>query len=162
MTRPSAVAALGLVLAMGSGAAGSAGGSSDAPFRCRVTEPTQRPLPARPAFNFGNARVAVDLPERATFVAVPDGRPGNAFVQANGWIRAKLGWWSARGALRVRGRRLDRRARPLRADVGPVSWLPSGDWFLPSLLYFPSTGCWGLTAAAGGARLEAVVRVLRA
>jgi hypothetical protein len=32
--------------------------------------------------------------------------------------------------------------------------------FVPSLLYFPTTGCWKITATAGGARLDAVVRVV--
>jgi hypothetical protein len=127
-----------------------------------VSSPTAKPLPGRPAFNFGNARIAVDLPDRARFAAIPDGSPGgaNAFVQRDGWIRTKVGWWRARGTLRVSGRRLDASARRLRADVGPVSSASSGQ-FIPSLLYFPTVGCWKITATAGGARLDAVVRVLK-
>jgi hypothetical protein len=131
-------------------------------FRCRVSTTTTRPVPGRPSFNFGNRRVAVALPPRATFAAIPDGTPGgaNAFIQKDGSIRTKLGWWAARGALRVSGQRLDRPARPLRADVGAMSSTPSGP-FIPSLLYFSSTGCWQLTATAGSARLQAIVRVVR-
>jgi hypothetical protein len=136
--------------------------ATDSTFRCRVSSPTGRPVEGRPSFNFGNARIAVALPKRATFAAIPDGSPGgaNAFVQRDGWIRTKLGWWRASGKLRLSGRRLDASARPLRADVGPVSATSTGQ-FIPSLLYFPTVGCWKITATAAGARLEAVVRVLR-
>jgi hypothetical protein len=131
-------------------------------FRCRVSTTTTKPVPARPSFNFGNRGVAVALPPRATFAAVPAGTPGgaNAVIQKDGSIRTKLGWWAARGTLRVSGRRLDRPAPPLRADVGGVSSTASGP-FIPSLLYFSSTGCWKVTATAGGARLQAIVRVVR-
>ena len=131
-----------------------------ASFRCAVSSPTQHPVRSRPSFNFGNSRIAVALPRRSTFVAVPEGQAGGAFIQDDGWIRTKVGWWRKRGELRVTGRRLDAPARRLRADVGPPSWTSSGE-FIPSLLYFPSTGCWRLTATAGGARLDAVVRVVK-
>jgi len=117
-------------------------------------------VPGRPSFNFGNARIAVDLPNGARFVAVPDGKPGWAFIQRNGWIRTKLGWFTARGTPHVSGRRVDRTGRPLRADIGPLSSAPGGA-FYPSLLYFPSLGCWSITATAAGARLTAVVNVVR-
>jgi hypothetical protein len=128
---------------------------------CLVSKTSSHPVPGRPSFNFGNARIAVDFPEDARFVAVPDGRPGWAFIQSNGWIRTKLGWFTARGTPRVSGRRVDRAGRPLRADIGPLSSAPSGS-FYPSLLYFPSLGCWRITATAGGARLTAIVNIVRA
>lgn len=130
------------------------------PVACHVSSTSAHPVPGRFSFNFGNARIAVALPPRATFVAVPEGRPGWASVQRNGWIRAKVGWFAARGAPRVTGRRVDRTARPLRADVGPQSSAAGGP-FYPSLLYFPSFGCWRIAASAGGARLDAVVLVTR-
>ena len=130
-----------------------------APFRCDVSSPTGRPVVGRPSFNYGNPRIAVALPPKATYVAVPDDEPGWAWVQSNGWIRTKVGWWRARGTLRVSGKRLDAPAPPLRADVGPLSSAPGGT-FVPSLLFFPSVGCWKLTATAGGGRLVAVVRVV--
>jgi len=142
------------VLALASAAAFAAS------FPCHVSSTTARPVAGRPSFNYGNARIAVDLPPKATFVAVPDDEPGRAFVQGDGWIRTKIGWWRASGPLRVSGKRLDAAAPPMRADVGPVSSAPGGP-FVPSLLYFPTVGCWRLTATAGGAHLAAIVRVVK-
>src|SRR5258707_1000864 len=130
---------------------------------CRVSKTSTHPVPGRPTFNFGNARIAVALPEGARFVAIPDGSPrgGQAFIQRDGWVRTKLGWFARSGSPRVTGRRVDGTGRalraevgPLRAEVGPLS-SSSGGSFYPSLLYFASFGCWRITAAAGGARLTA-------
>src|SRR4051812_26785782 len=127
---------------------------------CHVSKTSSHPVPGRSSFNFGDRRIAVDLPEHATFVAVPDGKPGWAFIQRNGWIRAKIGWFSARGGPAVTGRKVDGTGHRLRADVGPLSFAVGGP-FYPSLLYFPSFGCWRITATAGGARLTAIVKVTR-
>ena len=129
---------------------------------CPVSKTSSHPVPGRPSFNFGDKSIAVGLPDHARFVAVPDGSPrgGWAFIQRNGWIRAKLGWFTARGTPRVTGRRVDATGRQLRADVGPLSSASDGT-FYPSLLYFPSFGCWRITATAGGARLTAIVSVTR-
>jgi hypothetical protein len=151
-----ASAALGLGLA----ATNAAARVHATAFRCVLSSTTGRPLPAQPSFNVGSSRIAVSLPAGAVFVAVPEGEAGQAFVQKDGWIRTKLGWWAGRGAPRVTGIRLDGRARPLRADVGPLSYATPGGPFYPSLLFFPSPGCWQITARAGGARLVAVVRVV--
>lgn len=140
----------------GSGAVATAAAATAA--ACPVSK-LARPVAARSSFNVGYARIAVALPPRATFVAVPEGRAGGASIQADGWIRTKLGWFAARGRPRVSGRRIGG-AQRLRADVGPLSWTSSGA-FYPSLLYFPAFGCWRITATAGGARLDAVVRVVR-
>ncbi|WP_147281207.1 hypothetical protein [Gaiella occulta] len=130
--------------------------------RCRVSNTSSHPAAKRPSFNFGNARIAVDLPEGARFAAVPDGsaRGGWAVIQKDGLIRTKLGWFTIRGTPRVTGRRVDGTGRQLRSDVGPLSYSSSGP-FYPSLLYFPSFGCWRVTAAAGGAHLSAIVNVTR-
>jgi len=169
MSRLPICAALGLTAAIGLTAIAADGEialAADAPSALRVissscaaSSVTGRPIPRRPSFNFGSSRLAVSLPTRATFVAVPEGQPGAAFIQADGWIRAKVGWWSPLGKPRVAGRRIDRPARPLRTDVGPLSWATSGR-FYPSDLYFSSLGCWRISATAGGARLIAVVRVV--
>jgi hypothetical protein len=156
----------GLVLVVAAALVGSAGAEAtavagvDALAACRVSS-TSHPVPGRPSFNFGNARIAVDLPDGARFVAVPDGSPrgGWAFIQKDGWIRAKIGWFTRRGTPRVIGRRVDGTGRRLRADVGALAY--SGGPFYPSLLYFPSFGCWKITATAGGARLDATVIVTR-
>jgi hypothetical protein len=146
--------------ALVTGVGGAGEGYSAGAFQCRVSSLSERPVPGRTSFNYGNARIAVALPPRATFVAVSETEPGGAWVQKDGWIRTKLGWWAARGKPHVVGRRLDRSARPLRADVGPLSSTSSGT-FYPSLLYFSSPGCWKLTATAGTSRLDAVVRVVK-
>jgi hypothetical protein len=139
----------------------TAGSRATAEQLCPVSRTSSHPMPGRPSFNFGNARIAVDLPEAATFIAIPDGSPrgGRAFIQRNGWIRTKLGWFTARGTPRVAGGRVDGTGRRLRADVGPRSYA-SGP-FYPSLLYFPSLGCWRITATAGGEHLIAIVNVRR-
>jgi len=128
---------------------------------CRTSNTSSHPVPGRPSFNFGNSRIAVALPQGARFAAVPDGIPGGAFIQKDGWIRTKLGWFTAHGTPIVTGRRVDGTGRRLRADVGPLSSTPDGTTFYPSLLYFPSFGCWRITATAGGAQLNAIVNVTR-
>jgi hypothetical protein len=119
-------------------------------------------VPGRASFNFGNVRIAVDLPKGARFVAIPDGSPrgGSAFIQKDGWIRTKLGWFASRGTPRITGHRVDGTGRRLRADVRPLSFTSNGT-FYPSLIYVPSFGCWRITAAAGGASLTAIAKVTR-
>ena len=82
-----------------------------------------------------------------------------AFIQKDGWIRTKLGWFTPRVTPRVTGRRTDGTGRALRVDMGVRSYA-SGP-FYPSLLYFPSLGCWRITATAGGSHLVAIVNVRR-
>jgi len=146
--------------ALGTSADSLVSGDSSRATTCRVSTLSSHAVPGRSSFNLGNSRLAVALPPHATFTAVPDGRPGGAFVQKDGWIRTKLGWFAAQGAPRVSGRRLDGRGGRLRADVGPLSFVSSGA-FYPSLLFFPSFGCWRIDAAAGGAHLRAIVFVTR-
>ena len=151
----------GVLLFVG-GAQRIAVGDVSAAVLCRVSNTSVHPVPGRPSFNFGSARLAVALPEGARFAAIPAGSPGgaNAFIQKNGWIRTKTGWFAARGTPKVTGRRVNGSGRRLRADVGPLS-STAGGTFYPSNLYFPSFGCWRITAMAGGARLNATVRVFR-
>ncbi len=127
--------------------------------KCPVSKTSSHPVPGRRSFNFGNARIAVSLPDKATFIAVPDGRPGWASIQRNGWIRTKLGWFTVRGTPRVTGRMTDGTGRRLRTDMGPRSYADGP--FYPSLLYFPSFGCWRITPTAGSVRLTAIVNVRR-
>jgi hypothetical protein len=126
---------------------------------CRVSN--THPVQGHSSFNLGNTRIAVALPKGATFAAVPEGRPGWAAIQNDGWIRTKLGWWTAHGAPSIVGRRLDQPARRLRADIGPLSFAAGTGSFYPSNLYFPSFGCWRITATADGAHLTAIVKVVR-
>jgi hypothetical protein len=137
------------------------GSRASAARLCPVSKTSSHAVPGRSSFNFGNARIAVHLPNAATFIAIPDGSPrgGQAFIQKNGWIRTKLGWFTPHDTPHVTGRRTDGMGRRLRADVGPRSYA-SGP-FYPSLLYFPSLGCWRITATAGSAHLTAIVNVRR-
>lgn len=157
------VSALAVGVSVISGAAGQppAAHAGPAAGLCRVSSTSSHPVPGRASFNFGNARIAVGLPKGATFPAVPDGKPGWASIQKDGWIRTKVGWFTARGIPTLTGRRVDGTGRRLRADVGPLSFAPGDGPFYPSLLYFPSFGCWRITATAGGARLMATVKVIR-
>ena len=101
------------------------------------------------------------MPKGARIPAVAEGKPGVASIQKDGWIRTKVGWFSARGTPAVTGRRADGTGRRLRADVGPLSYALGSGPFYPSLLYFPSFGCWRITATASGVRIDATVNVIR-
>jgi hypothetical protein len=79
------------------------------------------------------------------------------FVDADGSIGWKFGWWrSVPGTLRITGRRLDRPAGPVRADI-PAGYGDLG--FQSSGVHFPSAGCWQITGAVGGARLTFVTLI---
>jgi hypothetical protein len=162
MTKLALSVALAVAFCVSEATAQVSGSHASAAGRCRVSSTSSHPVPGRPSFNFGTTRIAVDLPKGARFVAIPDGSPrgGSAFIQKDGWIRTKLGWFASRGAPRITGRRVDGTGRRLRADVGPLSFTSNGS-FYPSLIYFPSFGCWRITAAAGAARLTAIVTVTR-
>ena len=80
------------------------------------------PVPSAAAFNYGTARLRVQL-----------GWP-RATVEDDGSIHAKLGWWrGAPGRLRITGRRLDATAPPLEAHVpagyGQRGFQPTGRFF---------------------------------
>jgi hypothetical protein len=147
------------VLAAGLAGASVAAAADVAATRCAVS--ATGPLKERPGFNVGTTRLAVALPRSATFVAVPEGEPGWAFMQSDGTISAKVGWLSQSGRLRVSGRRLDRAAPPLDADVGVESYTSAGRRFHPSILTFPTAGCWKITARNAQTRLQFVVRVVK-
>ena len=88
-------------------------------------------------------------------VLVADAR----FIQADGSVRMKFPWWRhVRGDLRVTGRRLDRRAPPLRADIasgyGRIGLQPTS-------LVFPTDGCWRITGRVGRETLTFVTLVVK-
>jgi hypothetical protein len=124
---------------------------------CPVTRPGGNVRGAEKGFNLGSRSPAVALWRRGRPPAgpLPDGA-SYAEIQPDGSIVAKLGWWhEAEGPLTVEGERLDRSAPPLRSDV-PAGYGPTG--FQPSLVTFPTPGCWkvvgsiGRTTVARGAR----------
>lgn len=153
--RATGVAILGVVAAASLGTA-----TSGALAAARCTVSATEPVPGRTSFNVGTRRLAVSLPENATFAVVRDGRPGWAFLQPDGRIRIKLGWLSPSASPRVTGRRIDRPGRPLDARIGVRSFTSEGGSFYPSSLYFPSSGCWRITARNSAARIEFVVRLV--
>ncbi len=83
-------------------------------------------------------------------------------VERNGWLYLKVGWWrgaGSQGMLRIHGRRLDKPAPALRADV-PSGYGTRG--FVPSAILFPTGGCWQITGHAGRGSLTMMLRVVKA
>ncbi len=155
-----ALAGAATAVAMGVAVTSSSGATrapADAPT-CAVTIPPQR---TTSSFNYGNAglRVAIYWPRGI----LPAGeRPdGSLYARINpdGSISAKVGWWrGVAGKLTITGRRLDRRARPARAEV-PEGYGPQG--FQVSGITFPTIGCWRVVGRVGNARLMFVVKVTK-
>ena len=151
-----------LTLGVGCAIAVSSATGVEAARGCQVSKLS--PIKGRTSFNVGTSRLAVSLPENATFVV---GR-GRALLEQDGSIRFKLGWLSPSGGPRgfpnggplVTGRRLDRSAAPLRVKMGVKSFALGSGEFYPSSLNFPTAGCWRLSARNADARLSVIVRVV--
>jgi hypothetical protein len=134
------------------------GWSSESFARCRVTLPGGQLPAGSHGVNYGNRTLAVRLWPHGKLVA---GRlPGGGAlgtINADGSIRAKIGWWRGiEGPLRITGKRLDAHAPSLTADI-PDGYEPTG--FQPTALTFPTTGCWAVRGHLGSARLRFVVLV---
>jgi hypothetical protein len=130
---------------------------------CPVTISTRIPPPnagfTAAGFNYGGRylRASLGWPDGVLSAGrLPDGGY-MATINADGSIRMKVGWWRGlRGTLLITGRRLDKPAPPLRADV-PTGY---GDFgFIPSGLTFPTVGCWKVVGKLQHARLAWVVKV---
>ena len=125
---------------------------------CPVTLPNGKGPASSEGLRYGNRSLAVALWAKGRLVAgrLPDGS-SYADIKPDGSIVAKLGWWRAvEGPLVIEGERLDGRSAPLRADV-PDGYGPTG--FLPSLLTFPTQGCWKVVGSIGRTSLTFVVLV---
>lgn len=149
------ILAIVLLLAVGATAATVVLTASAARNRtaCPVTEPNNRPLPGL----FGNGRLAV--------VAYQSIEVTPRTLMPNGWIGEKFPWRAyhgVAGTLKISGRRLDRKARPLRASVSPgaapASEHTSAFWAVGVM--FPTVGCWTITGRVSGASLTVVTRVV--
>ena len=129
-----------------------------AEFVCPVTPPYgQNPPGENPSeLYLGNDGLTTMLWPEGTIRFV-EGGPGS--VEADGSLAMKFPWWrgeGVRGPLTISERRLDREAKPLRADI-PEGYGETG--FQASGLIFASAGCWEVTARAGEAELSFVTRV---
>lgn len=135
--------------------------------------PAGNDLEAEPPFCPLTEPAWVTAPADAAVQGTP--APGYYFVNADrslwasaGWTSQagyplqasedgiKVGWFRPAGAtLAISGRRLDGEAAPLAADIPccyPTRFQASG-------LYFPSEGCWEVTALAEDSELSFVVWV---
>jgi hypothetical protein len=130
-----------------------AAGASQPADRCVVTKPIRSPAPQN-----------------------TEGRPTDASVASwNSWYvnadrtiwmydtpmvageRNKIAWFRPDGAdLRVTGRRLDAAAPPLSVDITPRAYR---HMFCPSILIFPTEGCWEITGKTDRSELRIVVKV---
>jgi hypothetical protein len=83
----------------------------------------------------------------------------NRFIEPDGSISWKLGWWRiAPGTLVITGRRRDALAPALGASV-PDGYGTHG--FQASGVDFPTEGCWEVTGTVGDAQLTFVTFVLK-
>ncbi len=81
------------------------------------------------------------------------------FVEPDGSIGWKLGWWRFdSGLVAITGRRLDATAPPLRGSA-PDGYGFTG--FQASGVYFPTEGCWEVSGTVGDSSLSFVTFVLR-
>lgn len=147
MPKAALACALALVVGIQAGAAPSRASAPPPPRVCALTQPNG-------GLDFhGNGGLSTALWDYGVVVA--DAR----FIQANGSVRMKWPWWRrVRGDLRVTGRRLDRRAPPLRAEITP-GYGPIG--LQPSSLIFPTDGCWRITGRVGRETLTFVTVVVK-
>lgn len=125
---------------------------------CPVTEPRPAPDNVGNLFGedaaFGTADLWVGgLGEKGIILA------DDRFVEADGSIGWKLGWWRfVAGTLTITGRRLDAGAPPLRGVAGD-GYGSTG--FQASGVYFPTEGCWEVTGTVGDSNLTFITFVLR-
>lgn len=116
---------------------------------CAVTQPTQAQPPDDPnadPFGFGDWYINAD---RTIWVGLPPVGSWRTGGEKVIWIRP------AGTDLTVTGQRLDAEAPPLRADI-PCCYSTG---FQVTGLYFPTEGCWEVTATADEHELRFVTRV---
>jgi len=115
---------------------------------CEVTRPngivagSDQPEP----HSYGNRQLSL-----GPFGLWPDGSLGMKF----GWTRG------VRGPLRIKGRRLDAPASPLRAVIPNGYREIEQIGFQATSLVFSTPGCWEVTGRVGDASLTFVTRVLK-
>jgi len=123
---------------------------------CEVTIPNESQNSKSHGGNYGNGKLWTSLNPDGTVVFRPGG-PG--FLLPDGSLSMKFPWWrGVVGKLRVRGRRLDAAAPPLRSSISE-GYGETG--FQATALIFPTEGCWEVTGEVGKASLTFVTRVVR-
>jgi hypothetical protein len=121
---------------------------------CAVTLPngTTAPSQVKSPYGYRHGTLWVELwPYGVTLV-------GKSDITSDGWLAVKVPWYRfGKGTLKIAATRLDKPARPARADV-PSGYGNSG--FQASSIYFPSEGCWKITGTVGHTKLTYVTIVL--
>jgi hypothetical protein len=125
---------------------------------CPVTKPTEAPADIGDRLfgssaAFGNDDLWVGG-LGANGVLLADSR----FLQRDGSIGMKFGWWRIRpGRLAITGRRLDAPSPPPRPSV-PDGYGSEG--FQSSAVEFPTEGCWQVEGTVDGSELTFVTFIL--
>jgi hypothetical protein len=125
---------------------------------CPVTPPNLAgPPDGEPleSVHLGNGKLGTDLWPDGTVVPIPE------WVQPDGSIALKWPWWrgvGVNGLVDIEGRRLDANAAGFVARSASEGYGDTG--FTPSVLPFPSAGCWEVTGRVDDASLTFVTRVL--
>lgn len=124
--------------------------------QCEVTLPNGSVPPGEnpSPYLYGNGVLWSEFWPRNTVLAGPK------YIMPDGSIRMKWPWWrEVIGDLHIAGRRLDGPAPPIATNVSSAGYPPRG--FLASTIYFPTEGCWELTATIADAQLKFVTVVLK-
>jgi hypothetical protein len=88
---------------------------------------------------YGNDSLWTRLPPTGVVPAL--GQPGG--------LQTKYPWWrSQQGDMTFTGHRLDGPSEGFHVDANPSGYGPTG--FLPSSVYWPSTGCWQVIGTVAG------------
>jgi hypothetical protein len=133
------------------------------PTSCPVTIGQKSPISPADFFGSGSAHwnghlyVGALWPD-GTIVFRPDG-PGH--VYPDGSVGMKISWYrenGLRGKLSIRSKRLDAAGPPVHSDISDGY---SDTGFQPSLVIFPSEGCWQITGTVGDASVTFVTRVVK-
>ena len=137
------------------------GGAVDAEYleTCPVTLPNGSTPPGErhSSNHHGNGKLWTGLFPNG-LIEFGSGRPG--FIRDDGVLSMKFPWWlgeNVRGSFKITGRRLDGDVPPAFGD-SVDGHVESG--FIPSMVFFPTEGCWEITGSVGDATLSFVQFVL--
>ena len=121
---------------------------------CPVTKPNGNAPPGQqPADTWhGNGQVWIALWTGGVVVR------GDGVTNRDGSISVKYGWWrGVAGNVELHGRRLDGASTPF-SYSGPDGYGETG--FQPTLIPFPTSGCWDVTGTVGDESLTVTLLVV--